>query len=59
MKKCYSVLEANLTYMVMAFVFMTVGAYVQGRSFVSGIFITEYLLVLAPVLWWDTCARLI
>lgn len=50
MKKCYSVLEANLTYMVMAFVFMTVGAYVQGRSFVSGIFITEYLLVLAPVL---------
>lgn len=47
-KKSYSILEANLTYMVMAFVFMTVGAYVQEKSFVSGIFITEYILVLAP-----------
>ncbi len=46
----YSVLGANLTYMIMAFVLMTAGAYFQARSFVSGIFITEYILVLAPVL---------
>lgn len=49
-KESYSVLEANLTYFVMAAVLMTFGAYVQERSFVSGIFITEYLLVLAPVI---------
>lgn len=49
-KKFYSILEANLTYMIMAFVLMTVGAYFQEKSFVSGIFITEYILVLAPVL---------
>lgn len=49
-KSSYSILEANWTYMIMAFVLMTFGAYVQERSFVSGIFITEYGLVLAPVL---------
>lgn len=46
----YSVLEANLVFMITAFVLMTFGAYVQERSFVSGIFITEYVIVLAPVL---------
>ena len=49
-RSSYSVLEANLVYMVMAFVLMTFGAYVQEKSFVSGIFITEYLIVLAPVI---------
>jgi len=49
-RSSYSVLEANLVYMVMAFVLMTFGAYVQEQSFVSGIFITEYVIVLAPVL---------
>lgn len=45
----YTILGANLTYMTMAFALMTAGAYFQARSFVSGIFITEYILVLLPV----------
>jgi len=49
-RQSYSVLGANITYMIMAFVLITVGAYFQSQSFVSGIFITEYVLVLAPVL---------
>ncbi len=50
-KDSYSILEANTTYLVMALVLMTAGAYVQERSFESGIFITEYVFVLLPVLF--------
>ncbi len=49
-KDSYSIFEANLTYFIMAVVLMTAGAYVQGRAFESGIFITEYVFVLLPVL---------
>jgi hypothetical protein len=49
-KDSYSIFEANLTYFIMAVILMTAGAYVQGRDFESGIFITEYVFVLLPVL---------
>ncbi|MDK2865853.1 MAG: protease family protein [Clostridiales bacterium] len=46
----YTVLEANMLFIILAGVFLTLGAYVQTRSVLSGLLITEYGIILAPVL---------
>jgi|GEM_PF-430906 len=46
----YSVLESNVIFLVLAGIFLTVGAYVQSRSVLSGLLITEYGIILAPVI---------
>ncbi len=46
----YNILEANVIFLILAGVFLTVGAYVQSREVLSGLLITEYGIILAPVL---------
>ncbi|SCY96740.1 type II CAAX endopeptidase family protein [Alkaliphilus peptidifermentans] len=43
-----SVLDANILYVIGAFLFVIVGAYVQQRDLIVGLLITEYILVLLP-----------
>ncbi|GAU77157.1 type II CAAX endopeptidase family protein [Fusibacter sp. 3D3] len=46
----YNILEANVIFFILAGVFLTVGAYVQSKDVLSGLLITEYGIVLAPIL---------
>lgn len=42
--------EAGFLYSIVAFLLLAVGSYVQGKNFISGILITEFLLILLPPL---------
>ncbi|MBP7175079.1 MAG: CPBP family intramembrane metalloprotease [Thermoclostridium sp.] len=42
--------EAGLLYSIVAFLLLTAGAYFQGRNFISGILITEFIIILLPPL---------
>ncbi|ABR47800.1 Abortive infection protein [Alkaliphilus metalliredigens QYMF] len=44
------VLDANILYIIGAFLFITLGSYFQGRSLLSGLIITQYILILLPPL---------
>ena len=46
----FTVNEANILFVVLAFVFLTFGAYVQNREVISGLLITEFGILLIPVL---------
>lgn len=46
----YNILEANVIFLILAGVFLTVGAYVQSKDVLSGLLITEYGIILAPIL---------
>lgn len=45
----YKFLGVNITYLVCAILFLTIGALFQNMHVESGLIITEYLLILAPV----------
>lgn len=46
------VLTANITFLVTALLFLTVGAWAQHKNFHIGILITEYVLLCVPVIAW-------
>ncbi len=50
MNKIMSIFEVNLMYLGVAILLVTVGAYVQGQNIQLGLLITEYILVLLPVI---------
>ena len=49
-KDHFSVREANTLFIVLAFLFLTIGAYVQSRELISGLLITEFGLLALPVI---------
>ncbi|GAB6106242.1 CPBP family glutamic-type intramembrane protease [Fusibacter bizertensis] len=49
-QKVFSITEANSFFILLALLFLTVGAYVQNRELISGLLITEFGLMAAPVL---------
>ena len=48
-RKVPSILEVNYLYLIVAILLLTVGAFAQYKNIYSGIFITEYIIVLLPV----------
>ena len=49
-KKHFSIREANTLFILLAFMFLTVGAYLQSRELISGLLITEFGLLALPVI---------
>lgn len=49
-QKVFSIAEANSFFILLALLFLTVGAYVQNRELISGLLITEFGLMAAPIL---------
>lgn len=49
-KDHFTINEANIMFVVLAFVFLTFGAYVQNREVISGLLITEFGILLIPAL---------
>lgn len=49
-RKNYKILEVNILFLLLGIIFLTFGAYVQSKNFESGILITEYIIVLMPVI---------
>lgn len=49
-KKKLKVLDANLLYLIGAILFLTIGAYFQYESLLSGLIITQYIIILLPPL---------
>ncbi|HLR20924.1 MAG TPA: type II CAAX endopeptidase family protein [Tissierellaceae bacterium] len=45
-----SILEANIIYLILAIGLLFIGSYVQSREIYSGLLITEYILILLPIL---------
>jgi membrane protease YdiL (CAAX protease family) len=50
--KSYNIFDVNILFFLLGLVFLTFGAYVQSKSFDYGILITEYIIVLLPVLFY-------
>ncbi|MCA0384735.1 MAG: CPBP family intramembrane metalloprotease [Firmicutes bacterium] len=50
LRKHFTVAEANTFFILLAVLFLTVGGYVQSRELISGFLITEYGIMLLPVL---------
>ena len=46
----FTIKEANGFFIILAILFLTVGAYVQSRELISGLLITEFGLLAAPVI---------
>ena len=46
----FSIKEANVFFILLAFLFLTVGSYVQSRELISGLLITEFGLLALPVI---------
>ncbi len=46
----FSIKEANTFFILLAFLFLTVGSYVQSREIISGLLITEFGLLALPIL---------
>mgnify|MGYP001247234800 FL=1 len=49
-RKNQSILATNMLFLIVALLLLTVGAKVQQRDLYSGLLITEYLIVLVPIL---------
>jgi len=50
MTKNYDIFKTNILYVFLTIVFLILGSYVQSKDFYIGIFVTEYLIVLMPVI---------
>ncbi len=50
MEKKISILEVNILFLIMAILLLTLGTFVQSINVKSGLIITEYFLVLLPVI---------
>jgi hypothetical protein len=48
--RVFSIKEANAFFILLAFLFLTVGSYVQSRELISGLLITEFGLLALPVI---------
>lgn len=48
--RVFSIKEANIFFILLAFLFLTVGSYVQSRELISGLLITEFGLLALPVI---------
>ncbi len=46
----FKINEANVIFIVLAFVFLTLGAYVQRLDVITGLLITEYGILLLPIM---------
>ncbi|HAS74438.1 MAG TPA: hypothetical protein DCS67_09865, partial [Clostridiales bacterium UBA8960] len=46
----FSIKEANIFFIILAVLFLTVGSYVQSRELITGLLITEFGLLAAPVI---------
>lgn len=46
----YKILDVNIMFFLLGIVFLTFGAYVQSQNFDTGIIITEYIIILLPVI---------
>ncbi len=46
----FSISESNSIFIILALVFLTVGAYVQSKWLLPGLLITEYVIILLPIL---------
>ena len=51
-KKSPSILEANVLYLIIALLLITLGASAQYKEVYTGLLITEYLIILAPALFY-------
>lgn len=49
-QRVFSIKEANIFFILLALLFLTVGAYVQSRELISGLLITEFGLMAVPIL---------
>ena len=49
-KRNFKIIEANLIYLILAIIFVTFGAMVQEWNLNMGLIITEYLIILLPVI---------
>ncbi len=47
-KKVLKVIDANMLYLIGAILFWTVGYYFQGKNLLSGLIITQYIIILLP-----------
>lgn len=48
--RVFSIKEANVFFILLAFLFLTIGSYVQSRELISGLLITEFGLLALPVI---------
>lgn len=55
--KHFKILEANVIFLILAGVFLTLGAYVQSKEVLSGLLITEYGIILLPILLYAAFTR--
>lgn len=53
----FKILEANTIFLVLAGVFLTLGAYVQSKEVLSGLLITEYGIILIPILLYSVLTK--
>ena len=56
--KNYKLLDVNMMFFILGIVLLTFGAYVQSVNFDTGIFITEYIIVLMPVVLFGLYKRI-
>ncbi len=56
--KNYKLLDVNILFFILGIVLLTFGAYVQSANFDTGIFITEYIIVLMPVVLFGLYKRI-
>lgn len=56
-KDQFSIREANTLFILLAFLFLTVGAYVQSRELISGFLITEFGLMAMPVMFYSAVRK--
>lgn len=47
-KRMLKVIDANMLYLIGAILFWTVGYYFQGKNLLSGLIITQYIIILLP-----------
>lgn len=50
-RKKVSIFQANLLYLILGILLLTVGSYVQNQELYSGLLITEFILILLPCLF--------
>ncbi|MDM8533693.1 type II CAAX endopeptidase family protein [Clostridiaceae bacterium HSG29] len=56
--KNYKLLDVNMMFFILGIVLLTFGGYVQSVNFDTGIFITEYIIVLMPVVLYGLYKRI-
>ena len=55
--RVFSIKEANAFFILLAFLFLTIGSYVQSRELISGLLITEFGLLALPVILYSVFTK--